>query len=426
MNQSRGFRVVRRTVDLVWKEKNYEVKQSIRTFSSTWNLPWSTLDPQVMKKQRQLKDLLSNVVRSHLESQYSEAFAVKTSREFWLPSISLVRKPSTDTKQEDRKTVPISNTLKTLASLNGFKVVPLPTESVSLAEGILVKPQYPNTSRNNSPMPILWAREEEQIKTKNVAKLPTLIEEDVKLYRILENKVEEILNGIQLTISQVLSFGREKEKIPEKESLPLLIVSQDTKEDVVMTENLLTIDEDELIWISNMEHPSLRLLALTNHHTYGHKAASTLISVSLVVFGALPLTYRSFVFALNYPGLSQAVATSVLVTVSYGIWSTRSIAVTSQSRVVANGISHRIYARNDAVLWALQEGAIQRITDGILTHYYNHKDDQVSKERKVPITSINLLELSQDIGLIQKCIGEEQWVSLSLDDAINLLNKRHQ
>ena len=129
---------------------------------------------------------------------------------------------------------------------------------------------------------------------------------------------------------------------------------------------------------------------------------------------------------MNYPGLSQAVATSVLVTVSYGIWSTRSIAVTSQSRVVANGISHRIYARNDAVLWALQEGAIQRITDGILAHYYNHKDDQVSKERKVPITSINLLELSQDIGLIQKCIGEEQWVSLSLDDAINLLNKRHQ
>ena len=82
------------------------------------------------------------------------------------------------------------------------------------------------------------------------------------------------------------------------------------------------------------------------------------------------LFLQMFFFSLcSYPGLSQIIATSVVFTISYGIWSTRDIAVTRQSGVVANGISHRIYARNDAVLFALQEEAIDRVTDGVLALY---------------------------------------------------------
>ena len=135
-----------------------------------------------------------------------------------------------------------------------------------------------------------------------------------------------------------------------------------------------------------------------------------------------------FFFSLcSYPGLSQIIATSVVFTISYGIWSTRDIAVTRQSGVVANSISHRIYARNDAVLFALQEEAIDRVTDGVLAlyNYYGDKKKIKDKEEiKIPITSADIVSLSEELGLLQKITGQDDWLSIPVDDAISILEAR--
>ena len=94
---------------------------------------------------------------------------------------------------------------------------------------------------------------------------------------------------------------------------------------------------------------------------------------------------------------------------------------------MANGISHRIYARNDAVLFALQEEAIDRVTDGVLAlyNYYGDKKKIKDKEEiKIPITSADIVSLSEELGLLQKITGQDDWLSIPVDDAISILEAR--
>lgn len=132
---------------------------------------------------------------------------------------------------------------------------------------------------------------------------------------------------------------------------------------------------------------------------------------------------------ISYPGLSQIIATSVIFTISYGIWSTRDIAVTRQSGAVAHGISHRIYARNDAVLFALQEGAIDRVTDGILALYNYYDGDKKRRDKnnnnniKIPKTSADVFSIAEQVGLLQKITGQNDWLSIPIDDAISMLEE---
>lgn len=441
---------------------------------STWDypaLPWSSAQSgeDIRKKQKlklkamkvkhqqqtELKDAVSKVVRKHLKLQNKEAFTLQSSNEFWKTPTSSIS-ATEEGSNEHNKTIEINDALQTLTELNGFQRVQLPNKFVSLAEGIVVEPHYhKNESYRNRvrqqqrDSPILWAQRDldsvmgvgKPQQQRKADKLPILVEEDIKLYRILENNVEDFLNAkYQMLNEMVLKlfsfFNRSVEtdnsKGANNNSLPVEIDDMDQGES---TESLLFIDRNEIYWVTNMDSQELRLLALADHHTYGHKAASTLISVSLVAFGAIPLAYRSYVFTLDYPGLSQLVFVSVLVTISYGIWSTQSIAVTRQSQVVSNAIAHRIFARNDAVLWALQEGAVDRVTEGVLALYLHYQKKE--KERKTPSknvseetanlpkTSADLRALIDEIGLIEpkkKGKDETTWTALSIGDAITRLS----
>jgi hypothetical protein len=439
---------------------------------STWDypeLPWSSAQNEETRKKQQmkiqtmrknhqqqleLKDSLSRVVRKYLEVHHKDAFLLQSSSQFWKAPSSATNTNDKNAGKEQAKTIEISDALRTLTELNGFEQVRLPNTSVPLAQGIVVEPYYHKNEsyrsrvRQQGKSPILWAQRNldsvmgiGKPQPQKADKLPELVEEDITLYRILENNVEEFLNAKYRKLNQVviqafsfLSRSTDNDNNQESSTLP---GENDDRNQGKSTESLLFIDRHEIYWVTNMENPDLRLLALADHNVYGHKAASTLISVSLVVFGAIPLAYRSYVFTLDYPGLSQMVAASVLVTISYGIWSTQSIAVTRQSQAVSNAIAHRIYARNDAVLWALQQGAVQRVTEGVLALYFHYQKQSQSGNNKtksidaeianLPKIAAELLPLAKEIGLIQakKDTGEDTWVAISPEDAISRLAHEH-
>jgi hypothetical protein len=438
-----------------------------RNVMSSWDypeLPWSSAPNEETRKKQQkkiqamrkkhlqqleLKDSLSRVVRKYLELHHQDAFLLQSSSQFWKAPSSATNTNDKNAGKEQAKTIEISDTLRTLTELNGFEQVRLPNTSVPLAQGIVVEPHYHKNEsyrsrvRQQGKSPILWAQRNldsvmgiGKPQPRKADKLPELVEEDITLYRILENNVEEFLNAKYQKLNQVVikafSFLNRSADNDNQQSSTLPVENNDMNQGK-STESLLFIDRNEIYWVTNMENPELRLLALADHNAYGHKAASTLISFSLVVFGAIPLAYRSYVFTLDYPGSSQMVAASVLVTISYGIWSTKSIAVTRQSQVVSNAIAHRIYARNDAVLWALQQGAVQRVTEGVLALYFHYQQKSQNGNNKtksidaeitnLPKISDELLPLAKEIGLIQakKETGENTWVAISPEDAISRL-----
>jgi hypothetical protein len=386
---------------------------------------------KTQEQRRQLQESLVTAIRAKLKAQYHQAFSLRSSKAFWHP---LSQKSVKSKKKEDEREtkVQISDELKTLTSLNGFDMVSLPYDPVPLAEGILVRPNfrsYQTQYIRQQKLPVLWVQKQPLPSSPSNGKVSELVQEDVKLYRILENQVEQYLNTIYRRLVEIFSFGRQQQKQRDQDVYSMNSLDDAGESETTNSESLLLIDENEIVYIHTMDDPSLRLLALTNHHSYGHKAASTAISVSFVVFGAIPLAYRSLHFALSYPGMSQMIAASVLVTVSYGIWSTRSIAVTRQSHAISNGIAHRIYARNDAVLWTLQEGAVQRVTSGVFALYDHHlqrnKGSNLTIRPKLLKTSADIWSLARDIGLIVETSSEnsDKVDAISLDDAVSLLSK---
>ena len=170
--------------------------------------------------------------------------------------------------------------------------------------------------------------------------------------------------------------------------------------------------------------PSTRILALPEYYVLRHSSASTLLSVSLVVFGALPLAYRSYVFSIDYDWLmgSGTIATSVIATISYGIFSWRWRARTSQSKTVHEALGARVGARDEAALLLLKEGAIRSVMGEILKAK-DHRPQQNSKETPKKSSSsisrtsgavVDPFEWANDFGLmdepkdVAKGIGESK------------------
>jgi len=129
--------------------------------------------------------------------------------------------------------------------------------------------------------------------------------------------------------------------------------------------------EDEVVVSATLYRrmtPSTRILALPDYYVLRHSSASTLVSVSLVVFGALPMAYRSYVFTINYDWLvdSSVIASSVVATVLYYLYTARYRARISQSSTVNNALCARVYARDDAALMILREGAVRTMSEALL------------------------------------------------------------
>jgi hypothetical protein len=144
----------------------------------------------------------------------------------------------------------------------------------------------------------------------------------------------------------------------------------------------------------------------------------------------MPVAYRSFNFAVAYPGLAQVIKTSVVVTIMYGIWSTRSISRTRQSQVVANALSRRVYARDDAVILVLQDGAIRRVSESVLQAYQQialgkkEAGDIAFDQQQQHLA--NPTDIALELGLIENTIvgSNHEWAALPLEKALSSLESK--
>jgi hypothetical protein len=424
--------------------RNYRI---MARFSS-WQypeVPWRRVSEEDIEKakklvllQRQSDELTKAVqtaVRAHLQAEFPKAFSLTSSRNIW----------------KNFRAKDLNEKAHTLLQLNGFQSVPLPKpmDMLMLAEGVVAFPNfYGRIARTNEF--ILFAQpivKKSSRDTENDKLYPAIIQEDIQIYRILENQAEGIINAMynvaqafvnnvihrpfELIIKRIQVITKIVRKKLKSSNDPVIsaaashpnirlpsMVDQPSTEP---TENLLVIGEarDELTLFAHMS-PTVRLVALP--HILGHKSASTLVSVSLVFFGALPLAYRSLNYASLYPGLSEALAISVIGTITYGIWSQRYNARISQSRAVANALLHRVQARNDAVVLVLQEGAVRQVSQAVLSEYFDRlvnttkirgEDKELLMQLTTPDISVastdlvNPLELAVKLNLLELVGGTD-------------------
>ena len=135
--------------------------------------------------------------------------------------------------------------------------------------------------------------------------------------------------------------------------------------------------EDEMVTAVRLYHsmqPSTRILGLASpdYWTLRHSSASTCVHWGMVLGGAIPLSYRSYHFSLQYPWLvsPSTVAVSVIATITYSIYKWRYHSRTAQASTIAAGLHQRLHARDQAALLVLQHTAISNITAAILQTYY--------------------------------------------------------
>lgn len=462
---------------------------------STWQYPenpWRQETPEErrkaqerVKRKRQLalvNQSVQTAVRYYLEGRFPNEFSMKSnSQYFWQ-----------DSKKGGNS---LTGRAQTLLSLNGFRRVhlPKPFDSLELAEGVVALPNfYSRLRRADSPEKQfqLYAQPQDPQPKRRQEQLPPIVQEDIRLYRLLENRAADFINArngailrlYQRLIEEPLMYlSRRIREVYMQTALPELIqkklpeliqkklrrtssvsprvpskgrasysssATQDLTKDSYSgvdvqalpvsfdkedeyaepLENLLVLQSgtQSILWSDMTE--STRLVALP--HSLRHKSASTLISCSLVLFGAIPLAYRSYNYAVLYegvyPGLSEALAASVIGTITYGILSQRYNARRSQSYTVANAMLHRVHARDDTVLLALQEGAVRRLSRAIQAEYFHYlgldefvedeedeEDDelllrqsaQLARNSSVPLVPsefVDPLDLAIQFGLLVK------------------------
>eukprot|EP00977_Amphora_coffeiformis_P020806 scaffold8527_cov187-Amphora_coffeaeformis.AAC.6 len=343
---------------------------------------------------------INNAVRSYIEHKFPRAFRPK-------PTTTKRRDVKSFRTSFTRPTVDTSPSVA-LACLNGFQsTVPSPTHRVFLAEGVLAIPQQ--SMFGSAETYSLFVKPSQNVLPTG---LPPMIPEDITVYRILENRVEEFLYEVRRSVQDWIStriitplerlFGRRVQAEKSAEN---------------------SIDADRHVTTLRIHHQTGQIQIIAHvqprHYTLllpfelEHKPASTLITVSLVVFGAVPLAYRSLNFMWAYPMLSQGIVASVIATVGYGIWSSRSVARTNQALVIQKAILARMQAQDEAAWVVLQDGASKELTKIILNLYQGTPDEDGTDERNQMAN-----EIASRLGLIQ-----ENNTHQSLEAAIQSVRK---
>ena len=454
--------IVRPSIDSGLFHPNQAVRSKATASFSSWQypeVPWRRTSQQdiekakklvaLQKKRDELTRTVQLAVRSHLKAEFPQAFALTTSRSIW----------------KNFRTKELNENCKMLLALNGFEKVPIPgpMDMLMLAEGVVAFPNFysrMNRAQEHNKFlmfsqPITAASDGE----KKSNRYPAVIQEDIQLYRVLENQAEQVLSTVyhvvdgfvRIFIRQPIEMIlqriqrlvdmiratlhpqiKDSPKSPRHPNIRLPSMVDQSNE---ATENLLVLGEsrDEMTLYAHMS-PSTRLVALP--YVLGHKSASTLVSVSLVLFGALPLAYRSLNFAHLYPGLSEALAASVIGTISYGIWSQRYNARISQSRVLSDALLQRVQARDDAVVLLLQESAVRHVSQAVLSEYFSQLETKKTHKyataadrellarlapRNVPRTITDTVDpnkLLKQLGLVFDFSSGSGTNVVSLDDAV--------
>jgi hypothetical protein len=288
---------------------------------------------------------------------------------------------------------------------------------------------------------------------------PPFCEEDFTLYRILENRLDDYINnkkgalikyiknsffvkalrgvGIKfLPLDSSLSFR----DMSDENSQPK--ESDDQPKDVSNSlEDILILHQGKLLVMENVP-PDYRLVALppvmTNTlrspYKLKHNTASTIIYVSFVTFGAIPLAYRSIRYALDYPAMVEVLLASFIGTCAYSIWYSRYGARVRQQLSIERAIGSRIIARDDTALTYLVEGAVANVTNLVLREYVDRlgENDKSKigvkiqgvenfKEMRKRLGTINLdpTEIAKELGLLVQSEGNSDvLIARSVSDVI--------
>ena len=96
-----------------------------------------------------------------------------------------------------------------------------------------------------------------------------------------------------------------------------------------------------------------------------------------------------------YPMLSQGIVASVIATVGYGIWSSRSVARTNQALVIQTAILSRLQAQDEAAWVVLQDGASNELTEIIINIYQG-----ISVEDQTYEMNQMAMEIASKLGLM--------------------------
>ena len=323
--------------------------------------------------------------------------------------------------------------LDKLAVLNGFSKVSKIHCPVSLAEGVIavqntrildeftiysrpsiVENDSSTESKNNS----LLVQEHFESRVY----LPPFREDDFTMYRTLENRLDTYLNNkkeswmecvktnpIFITY-QKLMVGMMPQTLKGDSQSALELPDAEQLRDSFHTDPNSTDSENEIdvvvlyqakIVVLEKVLPSYLLLALPPillkkprlPYKLKHNTASTIIYVSLVTFGAVPLAYRSIKYALDYPAMVELLLASFFGTLAYSIWYSRYGARVRQQLSIERALGSRIIARDNAALAFLVEGAVKNVSQFILQERSDH----------VPLT----LEVLNEMGFDPASIARE-------------------
>ena len=376
----------------------------IRSFSSTGD---------VSETRRLLKAALFQTVQQYIRQEYPTAFRIIPMEKKERSSLSLSASWSSNSN-ERLDTSPAT----TLAQLNGYTSLEIPSSQrvVFLAEGVLARPrQRMFRSGTYTLMAKREATKMNNVRHDKVHKFPPMIQPDITAYRIIENKAETILYDCRQSILDNLQkyIIHPFERITGTSLALLPSNSESNDESATMDVTCLRIHH-ETGDLQIITHVQPRHATLLTPFELDHKPASTLITVGLVVFGAVPLAYRSWNFMSAYPAMSRVIMASVIGTVAYGIWSSRSEARTNQALAVTRAIMPRILAQNEAAWLVLQEGATERLVDYLLAVY-----DGVSSDEWDPATRQVVIKLASEWGFAP----EKGRASVSAKEVLKNLEK---
>uniref|UniRef100_A0A7S4VC53 Uncharacterized protein n=1 Tax=Ditylum brightwellii TaxID=49249 RepID=A0A7S4VC53_9STRA len=414
------------------------------------------------KEKKLFADSVEIAVRAYLYQKYPHSFMIQNKND----GGEISRVPLSSGNE-----APCSiSRINKLATLNGYHPLPpskmITTNRVNLAEGVMaianktstafIKQNYIFYSRPSTSC----RKQTFQSKTQQHRHVP-FVQKNFRPFEILETKVEERLNlweeqlkmkqkesvnyvasKVQDAIQQILrtvmkrrdeskeEYQKQQQVHDEqqKDNTTKLSTKGDNANNSVQEE----IEEEDLIVLSRITGemflienipPSYRLLILplpnasiekkktVVPYQLRHARSGRIITSSLVIFGAIPLMYRSLVFTMDHPWLARAVAASVVGSVGYSLWSYRYGARTRQDAALCAALSSRMVARDNTLVCALREEIVRVLALEVIDLYHsmseeqhrllNKKDDKSPKKTEES-AEIETFEVAVALGLIQK------------------------
>ncbi|KAL7546497.1 hypothetical protein ACHAWF_011315 [Thalassiosira exigua] len=315
--------------------------------------------------------------------------------------------------------------LDLLATLNGYRRINVGhPHRISLAEGVVAE-----GSEDIAKNMTIYAKPSGGSFADPHRQHPPFVAEDYALFSLMEQRIEEKFNRVEDRVMDWYWGKRDylKKKVKTVQdtlaTLPVkkLVrrsgsetqsnddISCNYSRDSILFEDVLVVTKEGRV-VSICDVPSdCKLLALPRLTSFEpfrlrKSRSGTVLYNGIVLFGAMPLTYRSLMYAIDYPALAKALVASVFGSIAYSVWSQREAARTRQSLIVAAATLSRYSARDEAAVNILIDGASQDIIDAVIKYYHsmlNGTDDD-AKRFMSQSTLIDTRELALELGLLSR------------------------